>query len=123
MGWLSWTLISWKSRASPFEGDHVDDLWLGIDVASGPSKATCGYDPNVPSVAYRWPSLPPDGVKPNPDYVPEVGEWFWWTSETSGWQRYQLQEGSKLKTVKGVTTGIGWISSDKGKCLPAAPPK
>lgn len=68
---------------------------MGVDVAGG-VETTCFAEaqPNgnmtITRFRKRYSSPPPAGVEPDPDYVPEVGEWFWWWfSGSEDWGRLQ----------------------------------
>ena len=102
---------SWKSRASPFAGKpsfEVADIFEAVGYPKG----------------HRYKDPPPADVKPDPDYEPDVGEWFWLISQTrSSWYRFCRQENNGLTNVRNEATSIGWLPSDKGKCLPATAPE
>ncbi len=71
--------------------------------------------------AHRYSDPPPDGVKPDPDYEPTEGEWFWWKG--TGWYRYCRKENNRLINSIGQTISGVWEIDDKGRCLPATAPK
>ncbi len=71
----------------------------------------------------RFNAPPPDGVEPDPDYVPEVGEWFWFQNGNRNWYRYCRHEDGSLTRENGQKTIVGWYTRDKGSCLPAEPPE
>jgi len=71
-----------------------------------------------------WHDPPPAGVEPDPDYVPEVGKWFWFRlTEQGSWFRYHRINALTVHNDNGSAVGdmnhIGWI----GKMLPAEPPE
>ncbi len=76
----------------------------------------------VASVRKRYSSPPLPGVEPDPDYEPEVGEWFWWYMQDSRmWElRKGLKSGDTLdKNLE--STGFMFKSYTK-RCLPATAP-
>ncbi len=65
----------------------------------------------------RFKDTPPDGTKPDPDYVPKHREWCWlWRNQE--WSLRQRRSGMLKREDE------GWVSLDryKGHCLPAAAP-
>ena len=82
--------------------DKVDDL---IAVHGGPK---------------RYSSPPPPGVKPDPDYVPEVGKWFWWYNKKKVWCLREMRERNAhaVGGEKGYSRDYYTINA-----LPATPPE
>jgi len=71
----------------------------------------------------RYKDPPPAGTKPDPDYVPKEGEWFWWRGyDNLTYHRYQRGEDDTILEQDGSNCYDGWEDEDKGKCLPAEPP-
>lgn len=71
----------------------------------------------------RYKDAPPKGTKPDPDYVPKDGEWFWYRiSNTRG---YGLRERRKSGVFKADGSHVQeyqtcWYGKE---CLPAEPPE
>lgn len=72
----------------------------------------------------HWNQAPPTDMKPDPDYEPKVGEWFWWHwASQSRWQLHHRTVGNNVVdqtggTCKDITDGVY-----RHKMLPAAPPE
>lgn len=60
-------------------------------------------------------------MEPDPDYEPEVGEWFWeWLGSCNQWSaRLQRLDGNKVSHVSGSDGG----SIQDGQMLPATAPE
>lgn len=70
----------------------------------------------VASVRKRYKDPPPAGVEPDPDYVPEEGEWAW--VQRHGEWEHRHRRGYEMRWKS------GWVSMRdyKDKMLPAHPP-
>lgn len=88
----------------------LDNMWQDAH-----SRAKCFKDP------------PPADMEPDPDYKPEVGEWFWWWScYTGGWFLYHRQSDTRVVNYDGdeqVEMGHHVEDVYKGKMLPAIGPE
>lgn len=75
----------------------------------------------------RYSDPPPDGVKPDPDYVPKEGEWFWWKADAyrMWYLRCNIPDGAGRNAAENKYAGE-WqkyeLAYYKSKCLPAMPP-
>ena len=81
-----------------------------------------GALPAEPPSAIRYKDPPPPGTKPDPDYLPKEGEWFWFMG-ASGNSRclYHHVNNNHLESLtEGSVSDLEEI--DRGKCLPAEPP-
>lgn len=75
------------------------------------------------AVLNRWSDPPPADMKPDPDYEPEVGEWFWWwVQDKKVWLRRKgLKNGH---TVDADNKGTGYrFKTYTCEALPATPPE
>ena len=71
----------------------------------------------------RFKDPPPADMKPDPDYEPQVGEWFWWWDEGMETPRWILRERRTRWVHDSHGTELLKIRYYAGKMLPAEPPE
>ncbi len=71
----------------------------------------------------RFKDPPPADMKPDPDFVPEVGEWFWWKSWDRGWVLRECKSDGMVYNEMGRRGSCSDRKAYKGLSLPATPPE
>ncbi len=116
--------MSWRLRCGPFAGK-------GVGYTERMEQITQEVIDKVDNLIAvhggrkRFKDPPPVDMKPDPDYEPQVGEWFWvWVSwaTPAEWQLKEArQEGVWRCDRKSFSAQhLHWY---KGKCVPAEPPE
>ncbi len=133
-----WTLRYRKSEkeACPRDGNTYRETRIGVfDGSTYKGKCLPAQDPNLTkpkmyglpsgSKVARFKDPPSEHIKPDPDYVPEVGEFFWVKrSEFASWELRQLQgHGVCYKSYEVWKLCCWSLDMYKGLCLPAEPPE
>ena len=121
---------SWTLREARADGYVYREGGMQMNPASDSAyKGTCL--PAEPPGPKRYSAPPPDGVAPDKDYEPKIGEWFWywktnddvkpyWTLRELRHDGTYLEKGERY--CKDVPETATWQRLYAGKCLPAEPP-
>lgn len=75
----------------------------------------------------RFKDPPPADIKPDPDYEPEVGEWFWWQDARCRDEEWLLRcrECKSVVDKNGFArcSGVNWDACYDKCCLRATAPE
>ncbi len=113
-------LPSWRLRQPvPFAGKEVWGKSPYLDALKNAPIAYANKDRT--GIVLRWKDPPPADMEPDPDYVPQTGEWFWWWyGMDCSWGRLKMGTGHVYNEDGSVR---GTANNYIGKCLPATAPE
>ncbi len=109
----------WRSRAIPFAVIKTIDPGLLYERDTEVEALV-----SQPVYASRYKEAPPRDAKPDPDYVPQVGEWFWFWQGDEWNLREMRKDGAYYNSDNGAWTRTCYSATAyTGDCLPATAPE